>query len=255
MLRRLREIASSLRIVGGQIALIALIVVVWEFAVQYGFLKVYLYGQPSGILQRAIVFAGDGTWARDFYVTAEEAIIGFVCGSALGSLCGLALWLSPTLAAVLRPLIVAINGVPKIALAPLIIIWFGIDIQAKIAIAGTLTFIVSLITTLNGTAQVDPDLIRLMRSLGATRLQIWRKIVVPATMPWMLSALRLNIGFALIGAVVGEYISSKEGLGYRVYYAGVLYDLNGVWVGIFSLMALALFLDFVVSGVERWARW
>lgn len=91
--------------------------------------------------------------------------------------------------------------------------------------------------------------------LGATRLQAWRKVVVPAALPWILSTLRLNVGFALIGAVVGEYISSQEGLGYLVYYSGVLYDLNGVWAGIIALMVVALLMDRGVTEIDRRLRW
>lgn len=238
-----------------QLTLVAAILAVWELAVRWGFAKVYVYGQPSGILSKAVGMIQSGELAWHTWITAQEAVIGFVLGSGLGSLAGLSLWLVPNFAQTLRPIIVAINGVPKIALAPLIIVWFGIGIEAKIAIAAILTFIVSLITTYTGTLEVDDDLIRLMRSLGAKRTQIWRKVVAPATIPWMLSALRLNIGFALIGAVVGEYISAKEGLGYLVYYSGVLYDLNAVWVGIFALMALALLLDRVVKEIDRYTRW
>lgn len=238
-----------------QCAVVAGIFVVWELAVRFGLAKVYVYGQPSGILVKGQALLESGEWWRHTRLTAIEALSGFVIGSVLGSAGGLALWIVPNVARVLRPIIVAINGVPKIALAPLIIVWFGIGIEAKIAIAAILSFIVSLIATYAGTAEVDQDLIRLMRSLGASRLQTWRKVVIPATLPWMVSALRLNVGFSLIGAVVGEYISAKEGLGYLVYYSGVLYDLNSVWVGIFSLMALALLLDLVVSRIERKARW
>lgn len=238
-----------------QLLLVAAILGLWELAVRTGFAKVYIYGQPSGIFVKAVGMIQSGELAWHTWITAQEAVIGFVIGSGLGSLAGLSLWLAPNFAQTLRPIIVAINGVPKIALAPLIIVWFGIGLEAKIAIAAILTFIVSLITTYNGTLEVDDDLIRLMRSLGARRVQIWKKVVAPATIPWMLSALRLNIGFALIGAVVGEYISAKEGLGYLVYYSGVLYDLNAVWVGIFALMALALMLDRAVKEVDRYFRW
>lgn len=187
--------------------------------------------------------------------TAFEAIVGFLIGSTLGSLVGLLLWLNEPIARTLRPFIVAINGVPKIAFAPLIIIWFGVGIESKIAIAAILTFIVSLITTYNGSLETDPDLLRLLRSLGASRYQAWRKVVVPSSVPWVFSALRLNVGFALIGAVVGEYISSQLGLGYLVYHSGVLYDLNSVWVGIFALMAVALIIDRCVTELNRRTRW
>jgi NitT/TauT family transport system permease protein len=243
------------RLLACQLGLFAAILLAWEAAVRLGWAKVYIYGQPSGILTKFLTLLSDGELIRHTVITAQEAIWGFVIGSALGSASGLLLWLVPNLANVLRPILIAINGVPKIALAPLIIVWFGIGIEAKIAIAASLTFIVSLITTYAGVGQVDDDLIRLMRSLGATRTQIWSKIVVPASVPWIASGLRLNIGFALIGAVVGEYISAKEGLGYLVYYSGVLYDLNSVWVGIFALMALALVLDYVINQIERRLAW
>lgn len=182
-------------------------------------------------------------------------MLGFAIGSFFGSLFGLGLWLTPTWAAILRPFIVAINGLPKIALAPLIIVWFGIDIESKIAIAAIITFIVSLMTAYSGAMEVDQDLVRLMRSLGASPRQTFFKVVVPSTMPWIISGLRLNVGFALIGAVVGEYIAAKKGLGYLVYYSGTLYDLNAVWVGLFTLMAVALALDYLVTLIERRFRW
>jgi NitT/TauT family transport system permease protein len=155
----------------------------------------------------------------------------------------------------MRPLIVALNGVPKIALAPLIIVWFGIDIGSKIASAAILTAIVALLTAQAGTERVDADLVILMRSLGAKRWVQWRKIVLPASMPWVVAGLRLNIGFALIGAVVGEYIAAKEGLGYLVYYAGTMYDLSSVWLGIFALMTMALMMDAAVTILQSLLQW
>ena len=123
------------------------------------------------------------------------------------------------------------------------------------AIAAIITYIVAFITSYNGTRQIDEDLIRLMRSLGARRMQIFRMIVLPGSLPWIVAAFRLNVGFALIGAVVGEYISAEEGLGYHVYYSGQLYDLNSVWVGIFSLMIMALLLEVVVAWIEKKFHW
>lgn len=245
-------ISPWLLILLGQIALTAGFLGLWEIAIRAEWLPVYLYGQPSGIAKKFITLLADGTLIQSTLVTGLESLIGFVIGCLLGSVAGLALWLTPRFALVLRPFIVAANGLPKIALAPLIIVWFGIDIESKIAIAAIITFIVSLMTAYSGAQEVDQDLIRLMRSLGATRWQTFRKIVAPATMPWIISGLRLNVGFALIGAVVGEYIAAKQGLGYLVYYAGTLYDLNAVWVGLFALMLLALVLDYSVTLLERW---
>ena len=238
-----------------QAALVATLLLVWEVAVRLGLVPVYLYGQPSGVWHKFVAGVADGTLLRNCWVTFAEAALGFAIGGLLGTGCGLALWLSPLAGQVLRPIIVALNGVPKIALAPLIIVWFGIDIGSKVASAAILVAIVALITAQSGTERVDADLLMLMRSLGASRWQQFRKIVMPASMPWVVAGLRLNVGFALIGAVVGEYIAAKEGLGYLVYYAGTMYDLNSVWLGIFALMAMALLLDGAVTLVGRRLRW
>lgn len=242
--RKLLVPACQVLLVGGLFAL-------WEIAIRQQWLPVYSYGQPSGIWREFLASAGSGALLRDTWVTAQEAILGFLIGSILGSVAGLALWMSPTIAAILRPIMVALNGLPKIALAPLIIVWFGIGMESKIAIAASITFIVSLLTSFSGSQEVDHDYVRMLKAIGASRWQIFRMVIVPGSLPWISSALRLNVGFAMIGAVVGEYISAEKGLGYHVYYAGTLYNLNGVWVGIFALMVLALVLDSLVGWVER----
>ena len=245
----------GLRILALQIIFVAALLGLWEAAVRLGWAPVFLYGQPSSIFGKLVASLADGSLLRNSWVTFVEAATGFVLGSTIGTAVGLLFWLSPTASKTMRPLIVALNGVPKIALAPLIIVWFGIDIESKIASAAILTAIVALITAQSGTERVDPDLVTLMRSLGANRWTQWRKVVLPASMPWVLAGLRLNIGFALIGAVVGEYIAAKEGLGYLVYYAGTMYDLNSVWLGIFTLMVMALVMDGAVTFIQRHLRW
>lgn len=242
----------SFRIMVYQLMLLSAILALWEIGIRTGFMRAYIYGTPSGIFGAFGEQLANGTLLYHFWITGQEVVIGFVIGCTLGSLCGLLLWLSPLWARILHPYMIALNGVPKIALAPLIIVWFGLGMESKIAIAAIITFIVSFLQAYKGTQQTDVDLIRLMRSLGASRWQTFRTIVVHGSLPWVVAALRLNVGFALIGAVVGEYISAEAGLGYLVYYAGQLYDLNSVWVGIFSLMIMALMLEVVVSQIEKY---
>lgn len=253
--RARRTGSTTLNILALQVGFVAAILLAWELAVASGFARVILYGQPSAIFRKFLETAADGSLLRHSWVTFVEATLGFLIGSVLGTAIGLALWLSPTVSRMMRPLIVALNGVPKIALAPLIIVWFGIGIESKIASAAILTAIVALITAQSGTERVDSDLLLLMRSLGADRWTQWRKIVLPASVPWVVAGLRLNVGFALIGAVVGEYIAATEGLGYLVYYAGTMYDLSSVWLGIFALMVMALVLDAVVTLFQNYVRW
>jgi NitT/TauT family transport system permease protein len=247
-LGRSRILIYQLLLIGGFLAL-------WEVAIRAGWIAVYLYGQPTGIWRELVKGLSSGSLIRDSWVTTQETVIGFLIGSILGSAAGLFLWLSPTAAAVLRPLMVALNGLPKIALAPLIIVWFGIGIESKIAVAAIITFIVAMITSYAGTQEIDNDYVRMLKALGASRIQIFRMVIAPGSLPWIASAFRLNIGFAMIGAVVGEYISAEHGLGYQIYYSGTLYNLNAVWVGILALMILALVLDSIVGWVERRMKW
>ncbi|MBX3121535.1 MAG: ABC transporter permease [Nitrospira sp.] len=245
----------GVRVLAYQIILFVGFLALWEYAIRAQWLPVYLYGQPSGIWRELVKGVQSGALVHDTWITAQETIIGFIIGSVTGSIAGLGLWLSPTTAAILRPLMVALNGLPKIALAPLIVVWFGVGMESKVAIAAIITFIVAMLTSFAGSQEVDSDYIRMMKSLGASRLQTFRMVVVPGTVPWIASAFRLNIGFAMIGAVVGEYISAEAGLGHHVYYSGTLYNLNAVWGGIFALMILALILDAMVGWVERRMKW
>ncbi|MEG3663154.1 ABC transporter permease [Celeribacter halophilus] len=241
---------STMQILTWQIGLLLGLLALWELAVSLGWIEVYIYGRPSGIFAKAVELIGSGALLRDSALTAFEAISGFIIGTVTGSVLGLALWLSPMGAAVLRPYMIALNGLPKIALAPLVIIWFGIGLGSKIALATLITFIVAMIAAQQGAREVDSDWVKLMRSLGASRFKTWRTVIVPGAMPWIVSAFRLNVGFALIGAVVGEYIASNNGLGYMISYAGTLYDLNTVWLGIAALMVVALLMYAAIDWCE-----
>ena len=253
---RRRDTKASIFVVAfWQVALLIVILVVWEIAIRLGWIRVYVYGAPTGILQAFAKQLADGSLLVNFWVTAEESLLGFLIGSVFGSFCGLLLWLSDLAGRVLRPYMVALNGVPKIALAPLIIVWFGLGMQSKVAIAAIITFIVAFITAYNGTQLIDTDYVKMMRSLGARQWQIFRIVVVPGASPWIVAAFRLNVGFALIGAVVGEYISAEQGLGQMVYYSGQIYDLNSVWVEIFALMIMALMFEAIVRWVELRIQW
>ncbi|MNQ73165.1 putative aliphatic sulfonates transport permease protein SsuC [compost metagenome] len=145
---------------------------------------------------------------------------------------------------------------PKIAFAPLVILWFGTGLISKVALSISLTSIVALLAAFQAAKDTDPDIQKMLVSLGATKRQIFTKVVIPSALPAIISTFRINIGFALVGTVVGEFISSRYGLGHIIFVASSLYDLNTVWVGIFSLMLLGFVLYAGVDIAEkRLLRW
>ena len=234
-----------------QVSAVAIFFVLWEIGVRAGWISAFLVGSPSGIFVIAYKMAASGELLSDTWATLFEAILGFVIGTILGSLLGLALWYSVFIARLVEPFIVAINSVPKIAFAPIVILWFGTGLVSKVALAVSLTAIVALIAAYQAAKDADIDLQSLLISMGATKHQVFYKAVVPSTLPSIIATFRINVGFGLVGAVVGEFISSQRGLGHMIYYASSLYDLNTVWVGLFMLMIIGFLLYYVIDIVER----
>jgi NitT/TauT family transport system permease protein len=223
----------------------------WELGVRAGFVSDFLVGAPSGIWTVFVKSMAEGSLVIDTGYTLTEAILGFIIGTVVGSAAGLGLWYSAFVARLVEPFIVAINSVPKIALAPIVILWFGTGFVSKVALAVSLTALVALIAAYQAARDADPDLQALLASMGASKNRIFRHVIVPSTLPAMIGMFRINIGFALVGAVVGEFISSQRGLGHRIYNASSLYDLNSVWVGLFVLMFVGFLLYHVIDFAER----
>lgn len=236
---------------GLQFLVVLTFFVLWELGVRYGGVSGFLFGQPTGIFTNFIRFIMDGSIFVDAGYTTFEAVTGFILGTTIGTSIGLSLWYSVGVARLVEPFVIALNSVPKIALAPLIILWFGTGYTSKIALVIAMTAIVALITAYQAARDSDKDLQRLLRSMGADKHKIFFKAVIPSALPAVIATFRINIGFALVGAVVGEFISSQHGLGHLVFTASNLYDLNTVWVGLFSLMMLGFGLYHLVNFIER----
>ncbi|WP_246784951.1 ABC transporter permease [Bradyrhizobium sp. S69] len=223
----------------------------WEIGVRAGWISAFLVGSPFGIFADGSKMLMSGDLVSDTWYTLFEAILGFVIGTIFGSLLGLALWYSAFVARLVEPFIVAINSVPKIALAPIVVLWFGTGLVSKVMLSVSLTAIVALIAAYQAAKDADVDLQSLMISMGADKHQVFFKAVVPSTLPSIIATFRINIGFGLVGAVVGEFISSQRGLGHLIYTASSLYDLNTVWVGLFTLMIMGFVLYYVIDIIER----
>ncbi len=234
-----------------QIGALVAALLLWEFATQKKWLDPFFWSRPSDIYATTKIFFTTGAAWTDIYYTFRAAILGFVMGTAGGTLIGLSFWWSRNYANFAQPYIVCFESIPKLALAPLIILIFGIGLSSKIAIAVALTIVVSTLTTFAGVKSVDGDLSRLMYSMGASRWQVFRSVVVPSVLPWGISVLRVNIGLALTGAIVGEFISSQHGLGRAILYAGQTYEIALVWVAVLVLSCLSIAMYLGVSWLEK----
>jgi NitT/TauT family transport system permease protein len=234
-----------------QAAIVVGLLAFWEVGVRVGLINQFFWSKPSDVARTMAIFATEGTAWVDTWFTFRATIVGFVAGSVIGAAIGLALWWSDNVARVTEPFIVVFNAIPKMALGPLIILLFGIGIASKIALAIALTFVITALAAFAGVRAVDPDLVKLTYTLGGTRRDVFFKVVLPSTMPWIISSLRINIGLALAGVLLGEFISSQFGLGKVILYAGATYDIALIWAGIVILAALAMALYGVVVWLER----
>jgi NitT/TauT family transport system permease protein len=237
-------------IVAVQIGILVGAVALWQAAADYRWIDGFFWSKPSAIWATLIKFFTEGNAWTDIGFTFRATILGFVLGTTAGSLLGLSFWWSRNYAAIVQPYLICFDSLPKLALAPLVILIFGIGLASKIAIATALTIIVSALTTYAGVKTLDPDQERLFYSLGASRMQVFRKLVVPFCLPWIISILRVNIGLALTGAIVGEFIASQHGLGRQILYAGETYDIALVWVAVGVLSVLAVAMYAAVSWLE-----
>lgn len=222
----------------------------WEWAVSLDKTYKFLFGSPSDILQHIFTKVLDGSILVDAGVTAIEAILGFLIGTLVGSFIGLSLWSSKIVFELSKPYIVILGSAPIFALAPILIIWFGTGLFAKVMMAALSTVFVALSQAYRGASVVSKEQILLLDSFGATKFQVFRKVIVPSALVWVMSAFKLNIGFALLGAFMGEYISSEYGLGHLILVASGLYNVSLVMVGVIFLMAIGLILDFILTQLE-----
>jgi NitT/TauT family transport system permease protein len=223
----------------------------WEVGIRIHWIDPFFWSSPSAILKTGFSFFSQDNAIADIGFTFRSTIIGFVIGTVLGAIVGLSFWWSRNYAAIAQPFIIVFHAMPKLALAPLIVLVFGIGLASKIAMAVALTIVISTLTTYSGTQAVDRDLQQLMYSLGATRWQVFTKVVVPSVVPWIISSLRVNIGLSLSGAIVGEFLGAQQGLGRLIFYAGQTYDIALIWVGVLVLAALSLVMNTLVGYLEH----
>jgi NitT/TauT family transport system permease protein len=216
----------------------------------------FFFSRPTEVARTFIEVLRDNSLLMHTSVTAGEAIAGFLLGNFIGASVGISLWYNERLARVAKPYLVALGALPVFAIAPMTVLWFGIGMGAKIALAFLATVFVATGQAYKGAAAVDPLLLRRFRVFGASRGVIFSHLLLPSAAVWIIGSLRITIGAALLGAFVGEFIASERGLGHMIIRASGIYDTSRVLVGVLTLIALALLLDYSISLLEkRVFRW
>jgi NitT/TauT family transport system permease protein len=211
----------------------------------------FFFGEPLRVLGRIWDWFSSGTIYRHLWVTLFETVLAFVIGTVFGLSVGLWLALSPGASALLDPYIKALNSLPRLILAPIFGMWFGLDMGSKVALGVTLVFFIVFFNVYPGVREVSPTVLANARMLGANDRQLLRHVYVPSAMSWVFASLHNSVGLAFVGVVVGEYLGSSRGVGYLILQAEGTFDINSVFAGIVVLTAFALLLDWAVTLAER----
>lgn len=233
-----------------QIAIFFGVVAVWEVGARVGFIDSFIMSSPYDIWQTAVTLA-KGELLTHIGVTLAETVVGFVISMGIGLILAIALWVSETAQKIFQPYLVVLNALPKIALGPIIIIWVGTGTKAIIAMVVLICVIITTITLLQGFVGVDKDMIFLVKSMGGSKFTIFTKLVFPSQIPLIISTLKINVGLAFVGSIMGEYLVSRAGLGYLIVYGSQVFNLDLVMTSTIILLLLAGGMYALVALLEK----
>jgi sulfonate transport system permease protein len=243
------------RVTIGQAALIVVVMGVWHFGSGVLF-DPFFVGSPVGVAKVLISDLGDPRFWNDLRVTGTEMTLGYLLGALGGIALGMLFARWRLAADIFDPFFTGLNSLPRIALAPLLVVWFGIDMASKVVLAATLVFFLTFLTTLSGIRNVDPALVDVARLVGANERQIFRYVMLPGASAWVINGLKMSLPYALIGVIVGEFLVASSGLGYRLNFYSTSYNTNGTFAMLLVMMAVMMCLNALMGLFERYAlRW
>jgi NitT/TauT family transport system permease protein len=211
----------------------------------------FYFSTPVDVAARVVQWVGDGTIWRHLAITLEESLLAFAIGSAAGVLVGFWFARQPLIAAIFDPYVKMANALPRVVLAPIFTLWFGLGIWSKVALGVTLVFFIVFFNVYQGVREVSPTVLANARMLGMNARQLLRHVYWPSALSWMFSSLHTSVGFAVVGAVVGEYLGAAGGLGYVIAQAQGVFDVAGMFAGMVVLAAFVVAIDAIVTVIER----
>ncbi len=223
----------------------------WEISADRDIINPFIFSSPKRILKLAIQMSEDGLLFRHLYITVAETIISFLLIMVIGIVCAIILWMLKTLSEVLEPYLVMLGSLPKTALAPVLIVWLGNNMKTIIIAAISVAVFGTIITLHNYFCEIDSDMTMLIKTLGGKRYHIMMKVLLPASVPVIISNMKVNIGLSLVGVIIGEFLAAKEGLGYLIIYGSQVFKLDMVIMSIFLLCILSLILYGIIHFIEK----
>lgn len=241
---------NKLSILGAQLFILFAFIAVWELSARLGIIDSFIMSSPSRVWNTVLNFRANNL-LHHIGVTFWETVIGFTLGITLGILVAWLLWRSALLSKILDPYLVMLNALPKIALGPIIIIWVGAGMQAVIVMALAISLIVTIMEMLSGFKNTDTDLLKMAQTLGASKGQVFVKVVFPYNLSTLFNCMKINIGLTLVGVIAGEFLVSRAGLGYLIIFGGQVFQMDLVMTSVIVLAVLAAFFYQGVVCLER----
>lgn len=234
-----------------QILLLATLIIGWELLAKYKIINTFITSSPSNVIKTIISLYKDNNLFNNIWTTIYETIISFGIGTIIGIVTAIILWWNNFIYKVVDPYLTVLNSLPKIALGPIIIIFFGANIKSIIIMALLISVIVTIITAYNGFISTDKNRINLLKSFSASKYQIFKMVILPSSYSTIISSLKINISMTLIGVIMGEFLVSKKGIGYLINYGSQVFNLNLVISGIIILMIVSYLMYIIVSYIEK----
>jgi NitT/TauT family transport system permease protein len=247
---------SRVQLIALQVLVAIVSIALWYLLSTYSIFGVvvlppFFFSNPVDVASQIVTWFATGVIWKHLWITLWESILAFVIGSAGGVLVGFWFARQPRVAAVFDPYVKMANSLPRVVLAPIFTLWLGLGIWSKVALGVTLVFFIVFFNVYQGVKEVSPAILANARMLGMNERQLMRHVYWPSALSWMFSSLHTSVGFAVIGAVVGEYLGSAAGLGYLIQQAEGVFDVGGVFAGMFVLAAFVIVIDAIVSLVEK----
>ncbi len=237
-----------------QLAIFISLLGLWELSASLNLINVFLISKPSEIFALFARYLESGELFKHLSISLLETLIGLVIGSFTGIVIAIILWWSPTLSRILDPFLVVLNALPKTALAPIMIIWAGTGIKGIVVVAISISLVLTILSAYSYFVGIEEEKIKMLRTFGANKFQILFKLVLPANFANMINIIKINIGMAWVGVIVGEFMVSRFGIGYLVVYGSQVFQMDLVMMGVISLAILAFLMYAVVNLIENYYR-